>query len=155
MAEKPRAVFDVCPTPPLIWSEFAVHNLITLARAGIPAEMVSMPLAGAASPVTLLGFDRPTCSRKPGGDRDPPGGATGCSHCMGRCAGHLRHAQRWNTLRRHRDGHDQCCLCPGRESIEPADAWLSGRQRFQSWSMRNPGWKAAQQPCWVRWLAST
>ncbi len=55
MAEKPRAVFDVCPTPPLIWSEFAVYNLITLARAGIPAEMVSMPLAGAASPVTLLG----------------------------------------------------------------------------------------------------
>jgi trimethylamine--corrinoid protein Co-methyltransferase len=55
MAEKPRAVFDVCPTPPLIWSEFAVLNLITLARAGLPAEMVSMPLAGAASPVTLLG----------------------------------------------------------------------------------------------------
>jgi trimethylamine--corrinoid protein Co-methyltransferase len=55
MAEKPRAVFDVCPTPPLIWSDFAVQNLIKLARAGVPAEMVSMPLAGAASPVTLLG----------------------------------------------------------------------------------------------------
>jgi trimethylamine--corrinoid protein Co-methyltransferase len=55
LAQKPRAVFDVCPTPPLIWSEFAAQNLIKLARAGIPAEMVSMPLAGAASPVTLLG----------------------------------------------------------------------------------------------------
>jgi trimethylamine:corrinoid methyltransferase-like protein len=55
MAQKPQAVFDVCPTPPLIWSEFASQNLITLARDGIPAEMVSMPLAGAASPVTLLG----------------------------------------------------------------------------------------------------
>ena len=54
-AQRPRAVFDVCPTPPLIWSEFASQNLIKLARAGIPAEMVSMPLAGAASPVTLLG----------------------------------------------------------------------------------------------------
>ena len=55
LAQNPRAVFDVCPTPPLIWSEFASQNLIKLARAGIPAEMVSMPLAGAASPVTLLG----------------------------------------------------------------------------------------------------
>jgi len=55
LAEKPRAVFDVCPTPPLMWSEFAGQNLIDLARAGVPAEMVSMPLAGSASPVTLIG----------------------------------------------------------------------------------------------------
>ena len=55
LAEKPQAVFDVCPSPPLIWSEFGAGNLIALARSGIPAEMVSMPLAGAAAPVTLLG----------------------------------------------------------------------------------------------------
>jgi len=55
LREQPRAVFDVCPSPPLIWSNFGAGNLITLARAGIPAEIVSMPLAGAASPVTLLG----------------------------------------------------------------------------------------------------
>ncbi len=55
LAEKPQAVFDVCPSPPLIWSEFGAGNLVQLARANIPAEMVSMPLAGAASPVTLLG----------------------------------------------------------------------------------------------------
>jgi trimethylamine--corrinoid protein Co-methyltransferase len=55
LAEKPQAVFDVCPSPPLIWSKFGAGNLIELARAGIPAEMVSMPLAGAAAPVTLLG----------------------------------------------------------------------------------------------------
>lgn len=55
LAEKPRAVFDVCPTPPLTWGEFAAHNLMTLARAGVPVEMVSMPLAGVAAPVTLLG----------------------------------------------------------------------------------------------------
>ncbi len=52
---KPRAIFDVCPAPPLIWSNFAAGNLIALARAGIPAEIVSVPLAGAAAPVTLLG----------------------------------------------------------------------------------------------------
>ena len=55
LAEKPRAVFDVCPTPPLIWSHFGSQNLIDLARAGVPAQIVSMPLAGAGSPVTLLG----------------------------------------------------------------------------------------------------
>ena len=55
LVTKPQAVFDVCPTPPLIWSEFGSQNLIELARAGIPAEMVSMPLAGGAGPVTLLG----------------------------------------------------------------------------------------------------
>lgn len=52
---KPRAVFDVCPSPPLNWSEFASQNLVDLARAGIPAEIVSMPLAGATAPVTLIG----------------------------------------------------------------------------------------------------
>ena len=55
LRERPRAVFDVCPSPPLIWSNFGAGNLITLARAGVPAEIVSMPLAGAASPVTLVG----------------------------------------------------------------------------------------------------
>jgi trimethylamine--corrinoid protein Co-methyltransferase len=55
LADKPQAVFDVCPSPPLIWSEFGSQNLIELARAGVPAEMVSMPLAGGAAPVTLLG----------------------------------------------------------------------------------------------------
>ncbi len=55
LREKPRAVFDVCPSPPLIWSNFGAGNLITLARAGVPAEIVSMPLAGAAAPVTLVG----------------------------------------------------------------------------------------------------
>jgi trimethylamine--corrinoid protein Co-methyltransferase len=55
LAAAPQAVFDVCPSPPLIWSGFGAQNLIELARAGVPAEMVSMPLAGAAAPVTLLG----------------------------------------------------------------------------------------------------
>jgi trimethylamine--corrinoid protein Co-methyltransferase len=55
LAEKPQAIFDVCPSPPLIWSEFGTQNLITLARRRIPVELISMPLAGAAAPVTLLG----------------------------------------------------------------------------------------------------
>lgn len=55
LADKPQAIFDVCPSPPLIWSEFGAQNLITLARSLIPAQLISMPLAGAAGPVTLLG----------------------------------------------------------------------------------------------------
>ncbi len=55
LRQKPLAVFDVCPTPPLVWSDFACQNLLDLARAGVPAELVSMPLAGAGSPVTILG----------------------------------------------------------------------------------------------------
>src|SRR5581483_7027666 len=55
LRQKPRAIFDVCPSPPLNWSEFASHNIVDLARAGVPAEIVSMPLAGATAPVTLVG----------------------------------------------------------------------------------------------------
>ena len=52
---RPRAVFDVCPSPPLQWTNFAAHNMVRLARAGVPAQIVSMPMAGATAPVTLIG----------------------------------------------------------------------------------------------------
>lgn len=55
LRHRPRAVFDVCPSPPLHWSAFASDSLVELARAGVPAEIVSVPLAGAAAPVTLAG----------------------------------------------------------------------------------------------------
>ncbi|HVM91634.1 MAG TPA: trimethylamine methyltransferase family protein [Terriglobales bacterium] len=55
LRRRPRAIFDVCPSPPLNWSEFASQNLVELARAGVPAEIVSMPLAGATAPVTIAG----------------------------------------------------------------------------------------------------
>jgi trimethylamine--corrinoid protein Co-methyltransferase len=53
LAEKPIAVFDVCPSPPLLWSDLTCQNMIDCARSRIPSELVSMPLAGATSPVTL------------------------------------------------------------------------------------------------------
>ena len=52
---KPRAIFDVCPSAPLHWTDFAGENLVQLARAGVPAEIISVPLAGATAPVTLAG----------------------------------------------------------------------------------------------------
>ena len=32
MAAKPRAVFDVCPSPPLLWSEITCENLMDCAQ---------------------------------------------------------------------------------------------------------------------------
>jgi len=55
LAEKPRAVFDVCPSPPLKFANLAAHNIIDGARAGLPIEFVSMPMPGAASPATIAG----------------------------------------------------------------------------------------------------
>jgi trimethylamine--corrinoid protein Co-methyltransferase len=55
LAAKPIAIFDVCPSPPLLWSDLTCQNLIDCARHGIPSEIVSMPLAGATAPVTLAG----------------------------------------------------------------------------------------------------
>jgi len=53
LAEKPIAIFDVCPSPPLLWSDLTCQNMIDCARYGIPSELVSMPLAGATAPVTI------------------------------------------------------------------------------------------------------
>jgi trimethylamine--corrinoid protein Co-methyltransferase len=55
LAERPRAVFDVCSSPPLTWADLGGQNLVDLARARVPAELISMPIAGAAAPVTLIG----------------------------------------------------------------------------------------------------
>jgi len=55
LAQKPTAVFDVCPSPPLLWSDTTCQNLIDCARFSIPAQLISMPLAGATAPVTLAG----------------------------------------------------------------------------------------------------
>jgi trimethylamine--corrinoid protein Co-methyltransferase len=54
-AAKPRAIFDVCPSPPLLWSDITCANLIDCARTGTPAELVSMPLTGATGPATVVG----------------------------------------------------------------------------------------------------
>ncbi|MDF1539921.1 MAG: trimethylamine methyltransferase family protein [Candidatus Thorarchaeota archaeon] len=52
---KPRAIFDCCPSSPLIWSDTTCQNLIDCATSGIPAEIVPAPLMGATSPVTITG----------------------------------------------------------------------------------------------------
>ena len=55
LAEKPLAIFDACPSPPLLWSNLTTQSVIDAARCGIPSEFVSMPLAGSTAPITLIG----------------------------------------------------------------------------------------------------
>ncbi|MCK4236683.1 MAG: trimethylamine methyltransferase family protein, partial [Candidatus Krumholzibacteria bacterium] len=62
LREKPTAIFDCCPSPPLKWSDLTAQALIDCARTGIPAELVSMPLTGATSPVTLAGAVTQHCA---------------------------------------------------------------------------------------------
>ena len=55
LKNKPLAIFDACPSPPLKWSALTAQSIIDCARAGIPSEFVAMPLTGATAPVTLTG----------------------------------------------------------------------------------------------------
>jgi trimethylamine--corrinoid protein Co-methyltransferase len=55
LRDKPLAIFDCCPSPPLKWSNLTCQDLIDASKTGIPAELISMPLTGATAPVTLAG----------------------------------------------------------------------------------------------------
>lgn len=62
LARKPLAIFDACPSPPLKWSDLTTQSLIDAAKSMIPSEFVSMPLAGASAPITLIGSITQHCS---------------------------------------------------------------------------------------------
>ena len=51
---RPVAIFDVCPTSPLRWSDIGCHDLRLAAQNAIPAQLISMPLAGALAPMSLV-----------------------------------------------------------------------------------------------------
>jgi len=55
LRNKPLAIFDACPSPPLKWSNLTAQSLIDAARAGIPSELISMGMTGATSPITIGG----------------------------------------------------------------------------------------------------
>lgn len=55
LARKPMAIFDMCPSAPLKWSELLSQNLIDCAKFRIPAEILPMPQLGATGPATLAG----------------------------------------------------------------------------------------------------
>lgn len=55
VVEKPLAFFDACPSSPLRWSELTSESILQCAAAGVPSEVISVPLTGATGPVTLSG----------------------------------------------------------------------------------------------------
>ncbi|RJP75539.1 MAG: hypothetical protein C4524_11655 [Candidatus Zixiibacteriota bacterium] len=55
LAQFPPAIFDACPSPPLMWSDLTSQSVMDAARAGLPSEFVSMPLTGSTAPITLAG----------------------------------------------------------------------------------------------------
>ena len=55
LMNRPMAIFDVCPSSPLVWSDTACQNLIDCAKYEIPAEIIPAPQMGATSPITLAG----------------------------------------------------------------------------------------------------
>ncbi|TEU08608.1 hypothetical protein E3J20_08205 [Candidatus Bathyarchaeota archaeon] len=55
LANAPRAIFDACPSSPLMWSDITCQNLIDCAKYGIPAEIIPAPQMGATSPVSIAG----------------------------------------------------------------------------------------------------
>ncbi len=55
LRRRPRAIFDCCPTSPLMWGDVTAQNVIDLAERGIPAEIIAAPQIGATGPVTIAG----------------------------------------------------------------------------------------------------
>jgi len=55
LSDAPRAIFDCCPSSPLMWSDVTCQNLLDCAMHGIPAEIIPAPQMGATSPVTIAG----------------------------------------------------------------------------------------------------
>jgi trimethylamine--corrinoid protein Co-methyltransferase len=51
----PLAIFDACPTAPLVWSALTVDALTGCAERSVPVQIVPMPLSGATSPATIYG----------------------------------------------------------------------------------------------------
>ncbi len=62
LANKPLAIFDACPSPPLKWSDLTTQSVIDAASSMIPSEFVSMPLAGANAPMSLIGCITQHCA---------------------------------------------------------------------------------------------
>jgi trimethylamine--corrinoid protein Co-methyltransferase len=62
LANKPLAIFDAAPSPPLKWSDLTTQSIIDGAKNMIPIEFVSMPLSGANAPITLIGSITQACA---------------------------------------------------------------------------------------------
>lgn len=56
LAEITVAVFDACPSPPTKASDIIRQNLIDCDETYVPAQLISMPMAGATSVIPIAGI---------------------------------------------------------------------------------------------------
>jgi trimethylamine--corrinoid protein Co-methyltransferase len=127
LAARPRAVFDVCSSPPLLWSELTCQNLIDCARYGIPAQLVSMPLAGSTAPATLVGAAVQHTAETMSGVAIHQLVHPGAPIVWGGAPA-IGYALRLHADGGHRDGHDRRRLCSSRQEFEHAYPHLPGCQ---------------------------
>jgi trimethylamine---corrinoid protein Co-methyltransferase len=126
LAEKPLAVFDACPSPPLKWSNLTAQSLIDAARAGIPSELISMGLTGATSPVTIAGTLVQHVAENLSGVVITQLAKEGAPVIFGGSPAAFDNADGGD-----RNDDDRYGLCPDRQVPWAADARLHGAERRQ------------------------
>jgi trimethylamine--corrinoid protein Co-methyltransferase len=112
LEEKPQAVFDVCPSPPLIWSDFGAQNLIERGVLCPGPDRLDAP--GRGSRPGHPGWVRsPARRRMPERHHHPPACQAGSADRLGWSAGYLRYAQGHDPYGSHRDRYARRRLRPG------------------------------------------
>ncbi len=83
LATRPQAVFDVCPSPPLIWSDFGAENFNEACRRPRASRnrVHASGRRGRAS--NALGGHHTACGRMPEWHHNPSACTTRSSHCVG------------------------------------------------------------------------
>lgn len=132
LAEKPVAIFDVCPSPPLLWSDITCQNLIDCAKSMVPAELVSMPLAGATAPVTIAGAVVQHAAENLSGITISQLTRAGAPIVWGGLTGSLRHAQGDHAHGCCGNLDDRLCLRSSGEVAGSPNPRLFGDDRFES-----------------------
>jgi trimethylamine--corrinoid protein Co-methyltransferase len=56
LEKSPRLLMDVCPSPPLKWSNMTSQNLMDSAKFNIPIEIIPAPQLGSTGPATMAGL---------------------------------------------------------------------------------------------------
>lgn len=55
LRQHPLCIFTCCPNTPLRWTEETIETLTVCAQMGVPVEIISVPMCGLISPVSLTG----------------------------------------------------------------------------------------------------
>ncbi len=131
LAEKPRAVFDVCPSPPLTWSEFACRNVMDLGP-GARAGRAHLDAAGRRGrPGDAGRVHRPARRGDAGRRRPAPAGRGRFAHRLGWSADDRGHADGLHADGGDRDGDDRRGVRRGRQVAGHADARVPGRDGLE------------------------